>query len=677
MNKYLVTSALPYANGKLHIGHVAGAYIPADIFVRYLKLKGEDVVYICGTDEHGAPISIRAEAEGKTPQEIVDYYHQSIKKSFDGISVEFDNFSGTARPKHHELSQQFFLELLNNGFINEHITQQLYCEHDKRFLPDRYVEGQCYHCGAEGARGDQCDACGKLIDATLLVKPQCKICGNTPIVKETKHWFLNLPKFAEPLKAWLDTKESWKDNVLKFILSWIEDGLIERSITRDINWGVKIPVADTEGKVLYVWFDAPIGYISSSIEWAERIGQPDRWKDYWYDENTKLVHFIGKDNIPFHAIIWPSILMGQKQKYILPHDIPANEYLTLEGDKISTSRNWAIWVEDFLKYYDGELLRYCLSANAPETKDADFSWKDFQTRVNSELANILGNLVNRVLSFSHKNYDGVIPFSSDLSDYSKQTIQEVREIAEEIDTAYREYKVRKASKLCMDIARIGNKYFDEMKPWACIKEDKEKTKETLFVCGEILKVISIVFAPIIPQGSAEIREMMSCTPAQNWDDIFTLNESAIKINKITTMYRKIEDAEIEAQINLLKEQAKANKADAEPQYEDKLEDIDFDDFMKLDLRIVKVLHAEKIKKSEKLLKLKVQCGKNEIQVLSGIAKYYEPEQLVGKEIVMLINLKPRKMMGEISEGMILSAHIGDDLRVLIPEKPIKNGAKIS
>lgn len=676
MRKFIVTSALPYANGKLHIGHVAGAYIPADIFVRYLRLKGENVIYICGTDEHGAPISIRAEADGKTPQEIVDFYHDSIKKSFAGISVEFDNFSGTARPKHHELSQKFFLDLLNNGYINEHITNQLYCEHDKRFLPDRYVEGKCYHCNADSARGDQCDACGKLIDATKLISPHCKICGNSPIVRETKHWFLDLPKFEIPLKNWLDTKENWKDNVLNFILSWIQDGLIERSITHDINWGVKIPIEGTEGKVLYVWFDAPIGYISSTIEWAEKIGQPDKWKEYWLDKDTRLVHFIGKDNIPFHAIIWPSILMGQNQKYTLPYDIPANEYLTLEGEKISTSRNWAVWVEDFLSYFDGELLRYALSANAPETKDADFSWKEFQTRVNSELANILGNLVNRVLAFSNKNFNGIIPFCSSLNEYSQQTLNEVINLTEDIDHAYQEYKVRKASKLCMDIARLGNKYFDEMKPWSTIKEDKEKTAETLYVCGQILKVITVVFKPIIPQGSTKIREMMSMSPNVKWDDIRVLNPSELMITDVKTLYKKIEDSEIEHQVSLLKEQARQNEKE-EIKCEPMLDFIEFEDFIKADLRIVKVVSAEKVKKSNKLLKLKVKCGDKELQVLSGIAKHYEPDELVGKDIVMIINLKPRKMMGEMSEGMILSAQIGEDLSVLVPDKTIQSGAKLS
>ncbi|MBP7562601.1 MAG: methionine--tRNA ligase [Candidatus Cloacimonetes bacterium] len=677
MSKYIVTSALPYANGKLHIGHIAGAYIPADIFVRYLKLKNEDVIYICGTDEHGAPISIRAEAEGKTPQEIVDFYHDSIKKSFDGVCIEFDNFSGTARPKHHELSQTFFTELLNNGFINTHSTQQMYCEHDKRFLPDRYVEGLCPHCGAEGARGDQCDTCGKLVDATKLVNPQCKICGNPPVVSETKHWFLDLPKFAKPLKEWLESKTNWKDNVLKFILSWIEDGLIERSITRDINWGVKVPVEGSEGKVLYVWFDAPIGYISSTIEWAEKQGNPDKWKEYWLNPETKLVHFIGKDNIPFHAIIWPAILMGQNEKYAMPFDIPANEYLTLEGEKISTSRDWAIWVEDFLKYFDGELLRYAISANAPESKDADFSWKEFQSRVNTELANILGNLVNRVLSFSNKNYNGKIPFCDDLSDYSKQTLQEIQILCKEIDEAYREFKVRKAVKLCMDVARTGNKYFDEMKPWSTIKEDVEKTKETLYVCGEILRVISIVFNPIIPTGTLKIRKMMSLPNTLTWDDIDRWNQGELLITDVQPLYRRIEDSEIEFQIKLLQEKVKVIESKKEPVYEDFLPEIDFEDFTKLDLRIVKILSAEKVKKSDKLLKLKVECGNEERQVVAGISKHYQADDLVGKHVAMLINLKPRKLMNEVSQGMILAAKIGDELSVLCPEKLIKSGAKIS
>lgn len=677
MNKYLVTSALPYANGKLHIGHIAGAYLPADIYVRFLKMCGEEVLYICGTDEHGAPISIRAEAEGKTPAEIVDFYHHSIKNSFDGMLIEFDNFSGTARPKHHELSKHFFLELINNGFINTHSTEQMYCENDKRFLPDRYVEGKCPHCGADGARGDQCDACGKLIEATKLVSPACKICGNPPVIKETKHWFLDLTKFAEPLKQWLETKTEWKDNVVKFILSWIEEGLIERSITRDINWGVEVPLEGADGKVLYVWFDAPIGYISSTIEWAEKIGQPDKWKEYWLDQNTKLIHFIGKDNIPFHAIIWPSILMGQKEKYVLPTDIPANEYLTIEGDKVSTSRDWAIWVEDYLKYFSGELLRYTLAVNAPESKDSDFTWKDFQNKVNNELANILGNLINRVLSFSKKNFDNTIPFIVDISENSREILKECDRLVQEIKQAYQTFKVRKVTKLAMDIARLGNKYFDESKPWATIKEDKNLAAETIFICAHLLKSLSIVFNPILPESMNKLRLMMGLTSDFTWETASEKIEGVLTIGEVYPLFKKIEDDQINEQIALLNNKAKPVIQEKSTQYEAYSSEIEFEDFTKLDIRVVKVLEAEKVKKSDKLLKLKVEIGLDTRQVVAGIAEYYKPADLIGKQIVMLINLKPRKLMNEISEGMILAAKLDGKLSVLTPEKEIPSGSKIS
>lgn len=686
MGKYIVTSALPYANGKLHIGHLAGAYLPADIYVRFLKLNRNDVIYICGTDEHGAPISIRAEAENKTPQEIVDYYHKSIKESFDGVNIEFDNFSGTARPEHHKLSQEFFINLLDNKYINTKVTSQMYCEHDLRFLPDRYVEGICPHCKSDGARGDQCDACGKLIDAIQLINPKCKICGNTPVIKETTHWFLDLPAFSDKLKKWLDSKENWKDNVKKFILSWIEEGLIERSITRDINWGVAVPETfgqspitkeQADGKVLYVWFDAPIGYISSTVEWSKKINQPDRWKDYWFDKDSRLVHFIGKDNIPFHAIIWPALLMGQNEEYVLPWDIPANEYLTLEGDKISTSRNWAIWVEDFLKFFDGELLRFALSANAPESKDADFSWKDFQSIVNNSLANVLGNLANRVFAFTKKNFDDKLYPDFDLSDNNKKFLENCNQVCEEIHRSYSEFKIRKLVKSIIDLARDGNKYFDESKPWQLIKEDKKATLEVLFVCSELIRKISICLYPVMPKSMLKLRKMFKAEADFSWEDIYRLPEK-FEIGDIEPLFKKIEDAEIDFQIKLLYEKSKeVSSKDSETDIPVK-DTIDFEDFSKLDIRVVNVLNAEKVKKSKKLLKLQVKLGNQVRQVLSGIAESWEPEDLIGKNVVMLINLNPRKIMGDLSEGMILSAQDSDGKAVpLTTLVPVKEGSIVS
>jgi methionyl-tRNA synthetase len=675
MSKYIVTSALPYANGKLHIGHVAGAYLPADIFVRFLKLHGEDVIYVCGTDEHGAPISIKAEKENVTSQDIVDRYHDSIKTSFDGLNFNFDNFSGTARPAHHKLAQRFFTELLENEFIDTQINKQFYCEHDKRYLADRYVEGVCPHCGEPGARGDQCDECGKLIDSITLKNPECKICGNTPIIKETKHWFLKLPKFEQKLRDWLETKDYWKDNVHKFIMSWLNEGLIDRAITRDINWGVKLPIAETDGKVLYVWFDAPIGYISSTIEWAEKIGKPELWKEYWENPDTKLVHFIGKDNIPFHTIIWPAILMGQNENYVLPYDVPANEYLNLEGRQLSTSRNWAIWVEDYLKYFDGELLRYVLAANAPETKDSDFNWKEFQHRINNELANILGNLANRTFVFSKKYFNAKINKPTELSENSKLALEEVEELSQEVNECYRNYRVRKAVKTIMDITRIGNKTFDENQPWKTVKADetKNQAEETIYVCAEILRRVSVLLTPIMPQTCQKLRDMMNLSNVNSWNE---LNDAVnlYEIGETYPLFAKIEDKQIEEQIQILEEKAKAN----EPQeLEGRKDNVEFDDFMKMEMRLVKVLEAEKLKKSKKLLKLKVKVGPEERIVLSGIKANYKPEELVGKTVVMLFNLAPRKMMGIESQGMILAAENGDDLSLLVPDREMPDGSLIS
>ncbi len=675
MSKYIVTSALPYANGKLHIGHVAGAYLPADIFVRYLRLKEEDVIYICGTDEHGAPISIKAEKEGVSPQVIVDRYHKSIKESFDGLNIEFDNFSGTSRKPHYKLAQEFFTDLLDNGFITSKITKQFYDEQESRFLPDRYVEGTCPHCGADGARGDQCDTCGKLIDSITLINPISKVSGSSPVIKETKQWYLDLPKFTQELKEWLDTKTYWKENVRNFILSWLNEGLIERAITRDINWGVPVPLEEAEGKVLYVWFDAPIGYISSTIEWAEKLGQADLWKDYWLNPDTKLIHFIGKDNIPFHTIMWPSFVMGQNKDYVLPHDVPANEYLNLEGEKISTSRNWAIWVDEFIKYFDGEYLRYVLAVNAPEKQDNDFLWKDFQNKINTELNNVLGNLANRVFSFSMKHFSGLVEKPSQLSELSQSSLQEAHDLTKEIDNCYQNYQVRKAVKTIMDIARLGNKYFDEREPWKAIKEDKESVQETIYTCCEILRIISVVMTPILPNFMTELRSIMSISQKASWQEL-NQNPYPIQLNEVRRIFQKVEDSQIEEQIKLLQENAKANKETKKAEFKEIKAEIEFDDFMKLDLRIAKILTAEKVKKTDKLLRITADIGGKEIELIAGLAKAYSPEDVINKKVVMLLNLKPRKIKGILSQGMILAADDGENLSVLLADKSIKTGAEI-
>ena len=667
--KYLVTSALPYANGHLHIGHVAGAYLPADIFVRFQKLLGNDVIYICGTDENGAPISIKAEAEGKTPREIVDHFHDSIVKSFKDLEIDFDNFSGTARPEHTRISQEFFLNLLKAGYVLQKTTQQLYCEHDKRFLADRYIEGTCPYCGAEGARGDQCDACGKLIDAMKLIDPKCKICGNKPIVKETTNWYIELPKFEKPLREWLKTKNYWKENVLNFIMSWLNEGLIERSITRDLNWGIPVPLDEAEGKVLYVWFDAPIGYISSTVEWAKNLETPERWKDYWLDPNTKLIHFLGKDNIPFHTIIWPSVLMEQEQKFVLPYDVPANEYLNIKGQKSSTSRNYAIWVKDFVKYFEPEFLRYYLAANAPETKDSDFSWEEFQSKINNELANILGNLANRVFTFVKKYFDGTINKHQELSELSQNTLNEAHKLVNEVKECYENYRVRKAVKLIMDIARSGNKYFDETKPWFAVKENKEDAAETLYVCAELLRIISIILFPVLPKAMKKLRAMLNVNTPLTWNEIDnSLRKTTL--GTIEPLFRKITNKEVTEQNELLEKQS-----GFAPTLEHKPE-IEYDDFTKIELRVVKVLAAETIPKANKLLKLKVDCAGEIRQVIAGISQYYKPEDLVGKQVIMLMNLKPRKLMGLESQGMILAANTKDGIAVVVPEKDVPEGSEV-
>ncbi len=667
--KYLVTSALPYANGHLHIGHVAGAYLPADIFVRFQKLLGNDVIYICGSDENGAPISIKAEAEGKTPREIVDYYHDSIVKSFQDIEIDFDNFSGTARPEHTKISQKFFLSLLNAGYVIQKTTQQHYCEHDKRFLADRYIEGTCPYCGAEGARGDQCDACGKLIDAIKLIDPKCKICGNTPVIRETTNWYLELPKFEKPLREWLKTKTYWKENVLNFILSWLNEGLIERSITRDLDWGIPVPLENAEGKVLYVWFDAPIGYISSTVEWAKNLGTPERWKDYWLDPDTKLIHFLGKDNIPFHTIIWPSVLMEQEESFILPYDVPANEYLNIKGQKSSTSKNYAIWVKDVVKYFDPEFLRYYLAAIAPENKDSDFTWEDFQAKINNELANILGNLANRVFTFVKKYFDGKIERPGVLSEYSKKLLADTGDMVDAIKDEFEHYRVRRAVKLIIYIARTGNKYFDETSPWKAVKENKENAAETLYVCAELLRVISIMLSPVLPKSMRKLRKMMNLDRPLAWKEIDNPLEKT-QLGEVEPLFRKITDKEVKLQNELLEKQS-----DTAPALKHKPE-IEYDDFAKIELRVVKVIEAETIPKANKLLKLKVDCAGETRQIIAGISQYYKPEDLIGKKVVMLMNLKPRKLMGLESNGMILAANSKDGIAVVIPEKEVPEGSEV-
>lgn len=669
MEKILVTSALPYANGPLHIGHIAGAYLPADIYVRYNKLRENDVIFICGSDEHGAPISIKAEAEGVTPREIVDRYHHSIKQSFAGLEIDFDNFSGTARPVHSELSAEFFLSLYNKGYVIEKTTEQWYDPVQKRFLADRYVEGTCPFCKQPGARGDQCDNCGKLIDSLNLIDPKSKISGETPQLKETTHWYLELPKFDQELRDWLDTKSEWKDNVKNFIMGWLNEGLKERAITRDIDWGVPVPLDNAAGKVLYVWFEAPIGYISSTIEWAQKTGDPEKWKKYWLEPDTRLIHFLGKDNIPFHTIIWPAVLMKQDLPYILPYDVPANEYLNLEGRKMSTSRNWTVWVNDFLKYFDGEYMRYYLAANAPESKDSDFYWKEFQNQINNDLANVLGNLANRVFAFSKKYFEGRIE-APKLSDLSKRLLNEAVSKSVNISDCYKNYQVRKAISLIMELARSGNKYFDETQPWITVKTNRIKALETLYTCCELLRIISVVFYPVLPASMKKLRKMLNLDHKFTWKAISEI-VTEYEIGDVVTLFRKIDDEEIELQLQKLKSEDRAESSiNQKPQ-------IEFDDFTRLDFRIVKILEAEAITKSNKLLKLLIDIAGEKRTVVAGIARSYQPEKLINRKVLMLINLKPRKVMGVESQAMIMAAHDGEELAILEPDKDVPSGSEVN
>ena len=671
MSKYLVTSALPYSNGNLHIGHIAGAYLPADIFVRFLRLKSEDVHFVCGTDEHGAPISIKADAAGVPPKAIVEKYHKSISEDFKNLQIIFDNFSGTARPIHHKTSKEFFLNLYQGGFILTKQTEQFYCEHDRRFLADRYVEGICPFCGNDGARGDQCDNCGKLMETLSLGEPKCKICGNTPFIRKTKHWFLDMPKFEKRLRDWIQSKTYWKENIRKFILGLLDEGLIPRAITRDINWGIPVPLDGALGKVLYVWFDAPIGYLSSSMEYFAMQKNPDGWRDYWLDDTTKLIHFIGKDNNIFHALFWPAVLMGQKQNFILPHDIPANEFLNLEGEKLSTSKNWAIWVGDFLKDFDGDLLRYYIARIAPENKDSDFAWADFGDKVNSDLANNLGNLANRVFTFSKKFFDGAITKPKELSESSQKLLKNAIKNCKEIEKNYQSYKVRANTLKIMELAKSGNRYFDECAPWKSVKTDKTKAEETLFVCCELLRIVSIVFYPIIPKSMQKLRAMMSLKDGFLWDDIANTPD-IFNLGDVRPLFPRIDKKVIAAQIEKLKNNAKLK----EESIQDK-EQISIADFEKLQMKVVKILKCEKVKKSKKLVRCQINTGCEKRVVFAGLAQHYNPQELVGKKVVMLTNLKPKKLFGQESQGMILAAVDGEKLSLLAPIGEVPMGSEVS
>jgi methionyl-tRNA synthetase len=706
--RYTITAALPYTNGPIHIGHLAGVYVPADIYSRYLRLTGNDVAFICGSDEHGVPITIKAKKEGVSPQDIVDKYHAIIKKSFEDFGISFDNYSRTTAKIHHDTASEFFKTLYDKNEFVEEVSEQFYDAEANQFLADRFIVGTCPKCGNEESYGDQCENCGTSHNATDLINPKSAITGNVPSLKETKHWFLPLNKHEDFLREWIlkGHKKDWKPNVYGQVKSWVDDGLRPRAVTRDLDWGIPVPVKGGEGKVLYVWFDAPIGYISATKEWAARVGK--NWEDYWKDKNTKLVHFIGKDNIVFHCIIFPAMLKAEGS-YILPENVPANEFLNLEGSKLSTSKNWAVWLPDYLIDFPNQqdVLRYALTANAPETKDNDFTWKDFQARNNNELVAIFGNFINRVVVLTHKYYDGTVPSPSDYTEIDETTLATIKAYPAVISSSIERYRFREASQELMNLARLGNKYLADEEPWKTIKTDEARTKTVMFVALQIASALATLCEPFLPFTATKLKGILGLrhneegtdvvissnneitTTEKNesrndglrWEDISTkeiLLPVSHKIGKGELLFSKIEDSQIQVQLDKLEASKKANEA-AKKVLEPKKEEITFDDFTKLDIRVGTILEAEKMPKTKKLLVLKVDTGIDIRTIVSGIAESFKPEEIIGKRVTVLVNLAPRKLRGVESQGMILMTE--DDAGNLVfvnPDKnEVSNGLKIS
>jgi len=675
--RYTVTSALPYANGPIHIGHLAGVYVPADIYARYLRMKGKDVVFIGGSDEHGVPITIKARTEGVSPQVIVDRYHEMIKKSFEDFGISFDVYSRTSAPVHHRTASEFFEKLYNDGKFIEKTTEQYYDEETKQFLADRYITGTCPHCGYEKAYGDQCENCGTSLSPLELINSKSALSGNVPVLKETKHWYLPLDQYEDWLKEWIleGHKDDWKTNVYGQVKSWIDHGLKPRAVTRDLDWGVKVPIEGTEGKVLYVWFDAPIGYISATKEWGEKTGKD--WKPYWKDENTKLVHFIGKDNIVFHCIIFP-VMLHAEGTYIVPENVPANEFLNLENDKISTSRNWAVWLHEYLEEFPGkqDVLRYVLTANAPETKDNDFTWRDFQARNNNELLAIFGNFVNRTLVLTRKYFDGIVPEAGEPDEEAKQVIKAITGYPEKISSSIDRYRFREALNELMNLARLGNKYLTDMEPWKLIRTDEGKVKTILNISLQIAANLAILSEPFLPFTAKKLRHMLNL-PEMKWDEAGSAGilKTGHVLNKPEFLFEKIEDATIEEQINKLLDTKKENEK--EIMIKPQKEEITYEDFMKMDIRTGTILEAEKVPKTDKLIKLKIDTGIDQRTVVSGIAEYYKAEDIIGQKVCILVNLAPRKLRGIESQGMILMAEDTDGkLCFVAPTEEISNGSEV-
>ena len=670
----LVTTALPYANGPVHIGHLAGVYVPADIYTRYLRLKGEDVIMIGGSDEHGVPITIKARAEGVSPQDIVDRYHNIIKKSFEELGISFDIYSRTTSEIHCKTASDFFRKLYDKGEFIEKTSMQYYDEEAKQFLADRYIVGTCPHCGYDRAYGDQCESCGTSLNATDLVNPRSAITGNKPVLKETKHWYLPLDKWEPTLRKWiLEEHKEWKPNVYGQCKSWLDMGLQPRAVSRDLDWGVPVPVEGAEGKVLYVWFDAPIGYISNTKELL-----PDTWEDYWKRKDTRIINFIGKDNIVFHCIVFPAMLMAEGS-YQLPENVPANEFLNLEGDKISTSRNWAVWLHEYLEEFPGkqDVLRYVLTANAPETKDNDFTWKDFQARNNNELVAILGNFVNRSLVLTHKYFDGVIPALGELTDYDKETLEEFKNVKETLGNDIEHFRFRDALKDAMNLARIGNKYLADTEPWKLAKTDMARVATIMNMALQITANLAIAFEPFLPFSSKKLRGMLNM-PEVDWSKLGGIDILAAgsKVEKPELLFEKIEDSVVEAQIEKLHRTREEN-AIKNFKPVPVAANIAYDDFAKIDIRVGKVVECKKVPKADKLLQFKIDDGMGGRTIVSGIAKYYAPEDFIGKEVCFVANLEPRKLKGVESQGMILSAEDADGRLVVIgPQGEVKPGCQV-
>jgi len=667
----LVTAALPYANGPLHLGHLAGAYLPSDLFVRYKRLKNDDVVFICGSDEHGVAITIAAEKAGVQPQNIIDKYHTINKKAFEDFGISFDFYGRTSSPIHHETSQEFFKTIYDKGIFKLKEEEQLFDEKAQMFLPDRYVKGTCPVCGFEEAYGDQCEKCGSSLSPSELLNPKSTLTGETPVTKKTSHWYLPLGDLQSSIQEWINTKSYWKPNVLGQVNSWLKAGLNDRAITRDLNWGVKVPLPNSEGKVLYVWLDAPIGYISATKEWAIQKNQPDLWKTYWQDDETRLIHFIGKDNIVFHCIMFPAILK-LNENYILPDNVPANEFLNLEGKKFSTSRNFAVWLHEYLEIFDADLLRFALGSTMPESKDGDFSWKDFQLKVNSELADILGNFVFRTMSFITRFYEAKVPTPSKLNDSDLAVLNQLKISGTKIGEYYEKFSFKEAISETMNVARLGNKYLTEQEPWKTRKTDTERCETSLYVCAQICAALSTYFDPILPQKMSLLREQLNIS-LLNWDEINGENIPAghsINIGEI--LFKKIEDEIIDEQIAKLfppsidiTNQGSNELVSKQLEYKPLKPAIEFDDFAKLDLRVGKVLEAVKVEKSKKLLNLTIDLGFETRTILSGIAEHFKPEDLIGKSVTVVANLKPRKMLGIESNGMVLFSESHDGNLILL------------